>query len=91
MVNLKKVQRVQMATKLIKDNYYKIEDLTPKDFALLRKAYSLEDGAFVCFGKNYNKLNSLCLIDDENNITLSGKRLVWLLQVKEKKKQQESK
>lgn len=56
---------------------YKFEDITDTDFALLRKAYFLQDPAqFLCYGKHFYKLKALNLIDDENQLTFKGKGFV---------------
>ncbi len=63
-----------------------LEDLTGKDIHLLTKAYSLPDDQFLTFGNSYHKLEELGLIDDENKITLMGRKLIWSLSEKAKTK-----
>lgn len=70
-------------TKLKKRKIYKLEELSRKDLALLKKAYNVKPPTFVCFGVNYIHLNALGLVDDENNITLAGRNLVWAVMTKE--------
>lgn len=58
---------------------YKLDELNKDDFALLKQSYFLyrnNTEEFVCFGKHYNKLRQLELIDDDNQITFHGRSLV---------------
>lgn len=65
--------------KVVRRPKAKIEDLSPKDLRLLSLAYGLPDESFLCFGKNFYRLQELGLISDENQITFMGRMFVWQL------------
>ena len=51
---------------------YKISDLTKFELDLLVKASRLPTKHFLCFGKHYQKLSILNLVDHEYNLTNEG-------------------
>lgn len=52
----------------------KISDLRDNDIELLAQAAMAPGNTLFCFGRCYGKLRALELIDDESNVTLTGKK-----------------
>lgn len=66
----------------MKRKIFKIQDLTQTEYDLLYKSFWLhkdKDEPFVCFGRYYDKLRQLELVDNENQITYTGRQLVKFL------------
>lgn len=55
-----------------KKRTYKLEDLRKSDIDLLIAAASVPPEAFFCFGKAWEKLYALRLIDEDTKITNEG-------------------
>lgn len=53
---------------------YNIEDLRDNDVQLLAQAATAPEGTLFCFGRSYEKLQGLQLIDQESNVTVAGKK-----------------
>lgn len=69
--------------KVIRKKKFKIGDVTKSDYLLMKQAFFLSDkDTFVCFGPTFSKLNQLDLVDDENQLTYTGKALVKFLMSK---------
>lgn len=55
---------------------YQLSDITNDEMNLLKTASSLQDEYFMCFGSCAFKLRSLGLINEENKITVYGKKFL---------------
>lgn len=61
---------------------YTLESLNQADIDLLTQASHVPEKTWFCFGQSYFKLLSLELVDNDNQVTYTGKQLLARLSKK---------